>query len=182
MKKTLIGGIVGGLIIFFWQAFSQMAFNLHEPSQKYSPGQDSVLIALSKHLKEPGGYMLPRMKEMLSMEEMEKFTKSIQGKPWAIVRYYPSNDTNMSSNMIRGLIVNILLAMLLIWIIQQLKVPTKGLIFRLSLVVGFIAFTNVAYTEHIWYPVFDIRASLIDALASWGLCGLWLGYWMTKRS
>lgn len=116
------------------------------------------------------------------MEEMEKFTKSIQGKPWAIVRYYPSNDTNMSSNMIRGLIVNILLAMLLIWIIQQLKVPTKGLIFRLSLVVGFIAFTNVAYTEHIWYPVFDIRASLIDALASWGLCGLWLGYWMTKRS
>ena len=182
MKKTLIGGIVGGIIIFIWQALSQMAFNLHEPSQKYSAGQDSVLIALSKHLKEPGGYMLPRMKEMLSMEEMDKFTQSIQGKPWAIVRYYPSNNTNMGSNMIRSLVVDILLVILLIWIINQLRVPSKGLIIRLSLVVGFIAFTNVAYTEHIWYPVFDIRASLIDALVSWGLCGIWLGYWMTKRS
>lgn len=182
MKKTLIGGFVGGLIIFFWQAFSQMAFNLHEPAQKYSSNQDSVLIALSKHLKEPGGYMLPRMKEMLSMEEMDKFNQSIQGKPWAIVRYYPSYQVGMGSNMLRNLIVDIFLVVLLIWIISNLKSPSKGLIIRLSLVMGFFAFTNVVYTEHIWYPLYDIRASLIDALVSWGLCGTWLGYWMTRKN
>lgn len=182
MKKTLIGGIVGGLIIFIWQAMSHMAFNLHEPNQKYSAGQDSVLAAIKMHIKEPGGYILPRMKDALSMEQMEAFTKSLEGKPWAMVRFYQAYEIDMGSNMARGLIVNILLAILLIWVIRNLKNPSKGLILKLSLVVGFIAFMNISYTEHIWYPVFDLRAQLIDAFVSWGLCGVWLGYWMTKRS
>ncbi|WP_395768648.1 hypothetical protein [Aquirufa sp.] len=180
MKKTLLGGVVGGLIIFIWQAISHMAFNLHEPSQKYSPGQDSVLIALKTHIKNPGGYILPRMKDELSMDQMESFTQSIQGKPWAIIRYYDAYEVDMLSNMLRGAVVNILLAILLIWIIKHLKNPTRGLIIRLSIVVGFMAFANVAYTEHIWYPVFDLRAQLIDAVVGWALCGIWLG-WLFKR-
>ncbi len=182
MKKNLLGALVGGLILFVWQALSHMAFNLHEPNQKYSTGQDSVLAAIKTHIKEPGGYIIPRMKDELSMEQMEAFTKSIEGKPWAMVRYYQTREIDMGSNMARGLIVNILLAILLIWVIQNLKNPTKGLILRVSLVVGFIAFTNISYTEHIWYPVFDLRAQLMDAFVGWGLTGLWLGYWMTKRN
>ena len=116
------------------------------------------------------------------MEQMESFTKSIQGKPWAMVRYYQVYEIDMTSNMVRGLAVNILLAFLLIWIINRLKAPSKQTILSLSLVVGFIAFSNISYTEHIWYPVFDLRAQLIDAFVGWGLTGLWLGYWMTKRN
>ncbi|MEK6546707.1 MAG: hypothetical protein AABZ56_00170 [Bacteroidota bacterium] len=180
MKKNLLGALVGGLIIFIWQALSHMAFNLHEPNQKFSAGQDSVLIAIKTHLKEPGGYILPRMQNELSMEEMESFTKSIQGKPWAMVRFYKSYDIDMTSNMLRGLAVNILLAFLLIWIINRLKVPSSKTIFTLSIVVGFIAFSNISYTEHIWYPVFDLRAQLIDAIVGWGLCGFWLSRYMGK--
>ncbi len=181
MKKNLLGAIVGGLILFVWQALSHMAFNLHEPNQKYSAGQDSVLASIKTHIKEPGGYILPRMQDELSMEQMESFTKSIQGKPWAMVRYYQSYEIDMASNMVRGLAVNILLAFLLIWIINRLKAPSKQAILSLSLVIGFIAFSNISYTEHIWYPVFDLRAQLIDAFVGWGLTGLWLGYWMTRR-
>ncbi len=180
MKKNLLGALVGGLIIFIWQALSHMAFNLHEPNQKFSAGQDSVLTAIKTHLKEPGGYILPRMQNELSMEEMESFTKSIQGKPWAMVRFYKSYDIDMTSNMLRGLAVNILLAFLLIWIINRLKVPSSKTIFTLSIVVGFIAFSNISYTEHIWYPVFDLRAQLIDAIVGWGLCGFWLSRYMGK--
>jgi hypothetical protein len=35
---------------------------------------------------------------------------------------------------------------------------------------------------HIWYPMFDIRAYLIDAVVSWGLVGIWLGWWMNRRT
>jgi hypothetical protein len=180
MKKTIIGGLIGGIIIFIWQALSHMAFNLHEPNQQYSVGQDSVLASLKTHIKDPGGYIIPRMKDELSMDQMESYTKSIQGKPWAIIRYYEANEVDMESKMLPGETVNILLAILLIWIIQHLKNPTRGLIIKLSLVVGFIAFANVSYTEHIWYPVFDLRAQLIDAVVGWGLCGIWLG-WLFKR-
>jgi uncharacterized membrane protein len=164
MKKNLLGALVGGLILFVWQALSHMAFNLHEPNQKYSAGQDSVLAAIKTHIKEPGGYILPRMQDELSMD------------------HYQAYEMDMNLNMLRGLVVNILLAFLLIWIINRLKVPSKQSILSLSIVVGFIAFSNISYTEHIWYPVFDLRAQLIDAIVGWGLTGIWLGYWMTKRN
>jgi hypothetical protein len=182
MKKTIIGALVGGLIIFLWQAMSHMAFNLHEPNQKHTAGQDSVLAAIKTHIKEPGGYMLPRMEDELGMDQMEAYTKSIQGKPWAMIRYYQAYEIDMTSNMLRGFAANILLVILVIWLIRQLKNPSKGLILSVCLVVGFIAFTNISYTEHIWYPLYDLRAQLVDAFVSWGLCGLWLGYWMTKKA
>ena len=182
MKRSMIGALLGGLILFLWQTLSQVAFNLHESTQQYTPAQDSVLIDLAKRLEKPGGYMLPRMAPGQPMEAMESFTKNATGKPWAAIRYYGAYEMNWGMSLARSLTLNIFVVFLLIWIINRLKAPSKQTILSLSIVVGFIAFSNISYTEHIWYPVFDIRASLIDALASWGLCGIWLGYWMTKRS
>ena len=47
MKKQIIGALVGGLLIFFWQTLSHVAFNLHEPVQRYTANQDSVLSYLN---------------------------------------------------------------------------------------------------------------------------------------
>ena len=49
------------------------------------------------------------------------------------------------------------------------------------LFTGLIVFINEPYNQFIWYKIFDVRAHLIDALASWGLCGIWLGWWMGRK-
>ena len=102
MKKIIIGSLLGGLIIFFWQTLSHVAFNFHEPVQQYTAKQDSVLTYLNKLELAPGGYIMPRMSHNQSMDELEGFTKSIAGKPWARVIYYSSYKTDMTMNMIRG--------------------------------------------------------------------------------
>lgn len=182
MKKIIIGSLVGGLIIFFWQTLSHVAFNLHEPVQQYTAKQDSLLSYFNKIELAPGGYMLPRMSHNQSMEELEGFTKSIEGKPWARVIYYASYKTDMSMNMIRGFLADVFLVFLLIWVISKLKIPRKSTIVGVSVVIGLIAFVNIPYTEHIWYPVFDLRAQLIDAVVGWGLCGLWLSQYFGQKN
>ena len=181
MKKVIIGSLVGGLIIFIWQTLSHVAFNLHEPVQQYTAKQDSILTYLKKIELEPGGYMLPRMSHNQSMEELEGFTKSIEGKPWGRVIYYPSYKTDMTMNMVRGFVLDIFMVFLLVWIISKLKIPKRTTIIGVSVVVGLIAFCNTAYTEHIWYPVYDLRAQLIDAVVAWGLCGLWLSRYFGQK-
>lgn len=181
INRSIIGALVGGLILFIWQSLSQVAFNLHESDQQYTAAQDSVLSELAEHLEKPGGYMLPRMAPGQPMEAMESFTKSATGKPWAQIRYYGAYDMTWGMSLARSLTVDILIVFLLCWIINQLRLPTARTIFVVSILVGLIGFSNEVYLEHVWYPMFDIRIRLLDALVSWSLCGVWLGYWLKRR-
>lgn len=181
MKKILLGALVGGLIIFAWQAVSQMVFNLHEPGQRYLASQDSVLNYLTQHINEGGGYMLPRPENSSTLEEVEQFTKQIQGKPWARIIYYPKYEMNMSMSMARGLITNIIIVFLFLTLINRFKSKRFFSIFLSALFVGIIGFANTFYTLHLWYPSYEIRADFIDAVVSWGLCGVWLGLLMREK-
>jgi hypothetical protein len=88
----------------------------------------------------------------------------------------------MTMNMIRGFAVDILIVFILVWIISKLKIPRRSTIVGVSVAIGFMAFCSTSYTEHIWYPVYDLRAQLIDAVVAWGLCGFWLSRYFGQKS
>jgi hypothetical protein len=44
-----------------------------------------------------------------------------------------------------------------------------------------ISFINFPYTTHIWYLTAGINADLLDAIVMWGLCGIWLAWWLKKK-
>lgn len=183
MKKSVVGSIVGGLLIFIWQFLSWTVLDLHRPAQQYSPKQDTIMSVLSSHLTE-GGYLMPSTPGTATMEEMEAFGKKNLGKPWATVQYHASFDTDsnkMFMNMGRGLLTNIIMVWLLCWIFSKTTRAGFGNVLLSCLFIGLIVFINAPYTYHIWYTSFDIKAHLMDALAGWGLCGVWLGWWLGRK-
>ena len=180
MKKSLVGAIVAGIIIFLWQFLSWMVLNLHQPAQRYTEKQDAVMTALNSNLEE-GGYYLPSIPENSSWAEHQKAMTESVGKPWATIQYHKALEDNMTMNMIRGLFVNIIIVLLACWIFNRMNKPFFSTVFIASLFVGLIVFLNSAYTMHIWYQTFDLMAHFIDAMASWGLAGLWLGWWLTRN-
>lgn len=181
MKKLVIGSIVGGIIIFIWQTLSWPVLNLHHASQEYTPKQDSILSYLNAQFSEDGAYLLPNYPKGTSSEEAEKQMTANKGRPWVQIQYHKSLNVDMTSNIIRGLIVDILMVAFACWIL--LKIPNSGMstIFIACLCIGIIAFINSPYTIHIWYPKADIMAHLLDALVSWALCGIWLGWWLNRK-
>lgn len=181
MKNRLIGAAVGGLIIFIWQFISFAAINFHLPAQTYTPKQAAILSTLASEQLEEGGYYMPGLPEGASMQEHEKLMDEAKGKPWALVQYHHKFENNMVMNMVRGLLTNVLMLFLFTWILLRLGKITIGKAVTACLITGMIVFFNAAYTNFIWYQTFDIWAHLADAIVSWGLTGVWLGWWFRNK-
>ena len=151
--------------------------NLHHASQEYTPKQDSIMSYLNSQFSEDGSYLMPNYPPGTSREDMEKQMDGNKGKPWMQIQYHKALNVNMGANIFRGLVVDIIMVALLCWILMKISVPRFSTIFIACLLTGLIVFMNSPYTIHIWYPKADIMVHLADALISWGLCGIWLGWW-----
>lgn len=181
MKKLLIGGIVGGIIIFLWQFLSFELLNLHSKAFQYTPKHDEIMASLNSLITEDGQYFVPGLPPDATSEQEKAYMEAIDGKPWAMVSYHKSMDMNMGMNMFRGLAVDIIAIALLCWIISKMNMPTFGTVLTASVFTGVIVFFTAQYTGHIWYQTFDIMAYFMDAIVGWGAVGLWLGWWYTRR-
>lgn len=183
MKKMIIGALVGGIILFGWQFMTWSFLGLHDAQQKYTPKQDSILAYLGTQFNEDGAYMMPTFPPGTSRDEMEKQMKTMEGKPWASVVYHKSMPgmNSMFMKMGRNLLVNIFIIWLLCWLLGKINSPSFGTIFIGTLGTGFIAFLHQPYTMHIWYGSFDLMAFFIDTVVSWGIAGLWLGWWLSRK-
>jgi hypothetical protein len=183
MKKTIIGSLVGAIIIFLWQFLSFAAVNLHKPAQQYTDKQDAIMSFLNSQGLQEGGYFMPGLPETATRSEMEAAMKATDGKPWARIEYHnkAENNTNaMIMNMVRGLLVNIVIVFLFCWLVGKINNPGFGTILGGALAVGMISFLNQPYTIFIWYKSFDIWATFLDAVVMWGLAGIWLAWWLRR--
>lgn len=180
MKKLLVGAIVGGILIFVWQALSWTMLQLHYGAYQYTPKQDTVMNFINSQFKEDGQYFMPGHPKDASSEEMETAMKNAEGKPWVVLTYHSKMENNMVMNIVRAAITDIIMVWLLCWILLKIPTPGFGTIFMSTLLTGIIAFINGVYTMHVWFGSFDTMQQLIDTLVSWGLCAAWLGWWLRR--
>ncbi len=181
MKKSVLASVIGGLILFIWQTLSNTVLQIHSSTVKYSPKQDSVMDFLNKQFSEDGRYYMPTLTQEASFEDFNKLSKSSEGKPWAIISYHKSRNVNMVLSMLRTLMIDILVVWLLCWVLLKFASRKRETIFLATLFTGLIVFLNGSYTQYIWYQDEGIWVHLIDAVVSWGLCGLWLGKWLGSK-
>lgn len=182
MMRQLIGAAVAGLLLMVWQTLSHTALNLHAAQEQYTPAQDTILQVLSSHLTASGQYFMPGLPPGASMEDYEALTAKSMGKPYASVLYHPQMEYSMTANLLRGLATNLLLAALLVWLLQRLRVRSFLGILGACLAIGFMAFCFYPYPGFIWYQTPGIWTELLDGLAAFGLAGLWLGWWMPRQA
>jgi hypothetical protein len=180
MKKILVGSLVGGLLIFIWQFLTFAALDLHYADHQYTDKQDVIMNALKEQQLPEGGYFLPSLPKTATKAEYEEYGKWIDGKPWATIHYHNAMNMSMGMNMARGYLVDVIIVALLCWMLLRMRPLSMGRVLTASIFTGLIVFLNGVYTGHIWYQFFDTSVYLLDALVSWGLVGLWLGWWMPR--
>jgi hypothetical protein len=181
MKKLAIASLVGGILIFIWQTLSWTVLRMHQASQEYTPQQDSIMAFLNTQFSGDGSYLLPNDPKGTSMDEMSKHMATRVGKPWMQIQYHKVQNTQMGLSILKGLITDILCVALLCWILLKMRDLGFGKIFMACLITGIIVFLNSPLTIHIWYPKADLGAHFTDAVVSWGLCGLWLGWYLKRK-
>lgn len=179
MNKLIVASLVGGILLFVWQFLSWSVINLHADTTSHTPKQDTILAFLESQQLEPGFYFLPTTPKGTSQEEQQSYMESAAGKPWAQLYYHGSMNTNMSMNMIRGLLTDVVIVLLLCWILLQIKERSLKDTVLLSLAIGLIGYLSGVYGSAIWFENPTLM-DLIDAIISFSLLGVWLGFYLKK--
>lgn len=180
MKRLIVGALVGGVIAFAWQTASHTFLDLHYKAERHTPKQDTILAFLNAIGMEEGNYLLPRLPRGASQGEMDAFVESLDGSPWATLSYRKSWRADMGANILRGFLVTVLMAGMLAWVLMRMVSPTFPTVVLTCVFAGLVGYLTFPYAAHIWYQVGDAWADLADAVMMWGLCGVWLGWWLRR--
>lgn len=178
--KIITGSIIGAVIIFIIQFLSWGLLGTHYPAQQYTEKQDSILAYLNTQFDSSGGYIMPTLPKGASYEEMQQLETQSKGKPWVQVFYHKSNDASMSMNMVKGLVTNFIIVLFFCWIISGYNANSFAKTLLAALLLGLIIFLNSSYTQHIWFETFDLQAFLTEYVLTWGITGIWLGWWLNR--
>lgn len=181
MKKLLIGALVGGILVFLWQTLSWTVLDLHAKEYQKAANQDEVMSFLSSHFTQDGQYYLPNLDRSASSEEHQKFMDDMKGKPWAVLTWHQVYDADMVMNIVRGLLVAIIMAALVCWVLMKNTNSSFGKTFISTVALGVVAFLFIPYSMRIWFQTPGIMTNLVDTLVAWGLCGIWLGWWLNRK-
>jgi len=176
----LIGGLVGGFILFMWQFLSWSMLNIHRPQNQYTEAQNQILSCLKDANLAEGSYMLPNVPDGTSSEEHQKAMDAYLGKPWAQVSYHNAMSMDMGMNMFRGFIVNFLSVFLLCYLLVGQHDLDFMKVLLASLAVGMIAYMTQPYLTSIWFKTNSIP-DLIDTVVQGGLAGIFLGWFLNRN-
>src|SRR5688572_29960665 len=181
MKKLLIGALVGGILVFLWQTLSWTVLDLHAKEYQKAGNQDEVMSFLSSKFTHDGQYYLPSIERSASSEEMKKHMENMKGKPWAVLSYHQAYNQDMMKNIIRGLLVAILSAAMVCWVLMKNTNSSFGTTFISTVLIGIVGFLFIPYSMRIWFETPGLMSNLVDTLVAWGLCGIWLGWWLNRK-
>ena len=184
MKKWLVGSVVGAILLFAWQYLSWAAAGLHDKEFKYVSNQDQLMSSLTSSLKEDGQYMLPQAAPGASKEEKMKVMEQMSGKPYAIISYKSEYKADMITPMVRGIFVDLIIVLLLIFLLGRMTTITFGSTWMGSLAVGFVGWLWHPYTQNIWFqtPIEVVTGALMDWFIAYSILGLWLGFWLPRHT
>ena len=183
MKKIVIGGCVGGIILFFWGWMAWTILPLHDASVRPIENEDRVTEVLSSNLGVHGVYKYPSMprEEDVSAEEqqlsLDDWAKKYQRGPIGMIIYDPrGNDPTMSSQMLSGFVIDLLSAMLAVWLLSRSTAFTASFFSRVAYcgMLGILisVFSHLTNWNWLGYPLDYTTAMITDTVVGWLLAGL----------
>ncbi len=188
MKAILIGGVLGGVVMFLWGFVAHVVLplgdiGLHEAS---TTQQETVLNSLKNNLQMGEGvYIVPMERAAMEDPEVAKaFGARAEANPYAFIVYQPKGvDTinNMGGNLAIEAATNTLSALLVALLVSFASV---GYGKRVLLVLGTGLFGWLANAVPMWnwyrFPTDFTLAALIKQGLGWLLAGLVIA-WALRR-
>ncbi|HTR64694.1 MAG TPA: hypothetical protein VMH85_02895 [Terriglobales bacterium] len=171
MKRILIAGIVGGIVLFLWGGLSHMVVGLGEVGVQNLPQAQPVVDALRNTTPQPGFYFFPHVDRA-----SQKMDPGAAGGPWGIVIYHPSGASQMmTGQLVNECILNIVQALLAAFLLS-LAPRLRGYAWRVGFVfvLGILAAisTNVEYWNWYGFPANYTGAIMLDRLIGFLVVGL----------
>ena len=177
MKKTLIAGIVGGVIAFIWSAVvHMMPMTMGMGLTTFKDKEDATLAAIRSQNLQPGLYFYPGMDmtKQMTKEEEEAWTAKFKAGPSGLLLLQPSGGEPMAA---RQLVTEFAATLLCALIAAMVLGSTVGSwLCRATLVamLGLFGWLAISVSQWNWYlfPFDFISLDALDQVIGWFLAGL----------
>ena len=190
-KRILLGGVLGGIVLFLWSFVSHELLPLGEVGLKSIPNEGAVLGALRDNIKEPGFYFFPWREESpgATKQQQEATMKQWQEKymagPTGILIYKVHGEQAMSPRLLlTELGADIALMLVAAFLLAQ-AAGALGTFLGRALFVAALSLVgwldiHVSYWNWYGFPTDYTLATLADAFIGYWLAGIVLA-WLVKK-
>lgn len=190
MKRIILAGLLGGLVVFFWSALAHMVLPIGMMGMKIpaDAAQQTALSGLSGQFNEEGIYLLPVPQPEIWDDDaaMQAFSARAAQQPYAFVAYQPQGVDGMAAfgmNLMRQGIISIAAALLAAWIVS---LTLAGFMQRVLVVTGMGLFAwlvvNVPYWNWYRFPMEFTLGAFLEVVIGWLLAGLVIAALVNRRS
>jgi hypothetical protein len=174
--KVVLGGLVAGILVFFWGAIAHVALPLGEMGIRTIPDEQAVLGAMKNAIREPGFYFFPGhdMSKPLSESEQKAFDDKIKQGPTGVLVIHPEGGEAMSPRqLLTELASNVAAALLAALVLTQVRSGYLGRLLVVTL-MGVFGFVSISVSYWNWYgfPLDFSTGEAIMEIVGWFLAGL----------
>ena len=185
MMRILIGGVLGGIAIFFGSFITHMLTPLGAAGVNSVPSDDTVQRCLKANMPAADGlYFFPAI-DMSKMNDQavqaEWMARNKQGG--GLIIYHPNGSPELSPKLFLGeLASNILIALIAAFIVSLTSVSFVQRVVMVTL-LGVLAWGSISLSYWNWYayPRNYILAEGVDQIFGWLLCGIVLALVFRKH-
>jgi hypothetical protein len=192
MKRLLIAGLAGGIILFVWEAAAWLALPIHTPSLYSMAHEDTVIASMKTGMDRKGVYLFPAMPKTgqgdaaLQAAASDAWTRKYQAGPTGMVIYDPAGSSPMMPlQMVIGLITNVLAAMLAAWLLSRSTAVNASYLSRVAFCGALGIFASLVSHVISWnwmnYPADYTTGLIADTVIGWVLAGLGIATVVKRR-
>lgn len=191
-KRVVIGGILGGLVMFVWLFVAHELLGIEENSVREIPNEAPVLSAMQSSIPEAGFYIYPgfglgpKPTSEQRHAAMPEYMKKYEHSPHGVLIYHPpSGPFNfgklLGAEGLLNLLEGLLVAWLLSWAAAGRRYAARAGFVTIAGILAAIS-SNVEYW--IWYdfPSGYVLGYVVTQIVGYALVGLVVAAFVKKEA
>jgi hypothetical protein len=176
----VIGTLLGGVVFFVWGAVSWMVLPWHSATIKALPNETLLTDTMRTVVKEPGLYCFPH-----PGDDKAAWMDRVRKGPVGMIIFHPDGqEPMMTSALVTGFLVDLVLAALLMWILWASRLTKMVHQIHLTAAVGLVAGLAVCVPNMLFmnYPGGYTAVCVLDLLIAFALTGAAMGRFVPVAS
>ena len=176
MLKLLFGGVLAGVVLFFWGALAHMVLPLGKIGIHQIPNEEPMLGMMHDNIHDPGFYVFPGqdMSREASASEKAEWQEKVKRGPVGVLIIKPTGGEAMSPRQLgTEFATNVISALLAAFLLTFIRSGYLGRVLFVTLLGVFGVITiSVPYWNWYGFPIDFSAAEAIDQVVGWFLAGL----------
>jgi hypothetical protein len=175
--RILIGGFVGGVVVFLVSFVTHGILNLQSRTLINIPDDAGFIGHLKSHDLTHGLYVFPDMPRGADRtpESMREASKRFAAGPHGFLLIAHGGEPSMPEMLLKEFVSNVIAALIAAWIVSLMAIEI-GFVRRWFAVflIGIFAWFSISASYGIWYgfPHDFLHEELLCAALEWGAAGL----------